>query len=86
MVEVGAGLDTGSCMPTKLECNTIIYRCKGNSQVHYSVQVFYPGKNYIRMPHRVDFFKPHEILFFSFKNANVKMKVGIFVAANKLAV
>ena len=38
------------------------------------------------MPHRVDFFKPHEILFFSFKNANVKMKVGIFVAANKLAV
>ena len=38
------------------------------------------------MPHRVDFFKPHEILFFPFKNANVKMKVGIFVAANKLAV
>ena len=36
------------------------------------------------MPHRVDFFKPHEILFFSFKNAKVKMKIGSFVAGNKL--
>ena len=36
------------------------------------------------MPHRVDLFISYKIMFFSFKNANVKMKVGIIVAGDKL--
>ena len=38
------------------------------------------------MPHRLDFFTSYKILFFLLKNANMKMKVGIIVAANKLAI
>ena len=38
------------------------------------------------MRQRVDFFTSYKILLFSFKNANVKMKVGITVAGNKLTV
>ena len=35
------------------------------------------------MPHRVDCFISYEILLFSFKNANVKMKVGVILARDK---
>ena len=38
------------------------------------------------MPHRVQFFTSDEIFLFSFKNANVKLKVGIIVAGDKLIV
>ena len=38
------------------------------------------------MPHRVYFFTSNKILFFSFKNANVQLKVGIVAADNKLTI
>ena len=34
------------------------------------------------MPHRLNFFTSYKTLFFSFKNANVKMKVGIKLVTN----
>ena len=38
------------------------------------------------MPQRVDFIISYKILFLSFKDANVKMKVGVIVAGDKLTV
>ena len=38
----------------------------------------YPTKSY-GMSHSVDFFVSYKILFFSFKNANVKMKVDVLL-------
>ena len=38
------------------------------------------------MPQRVDFIISYKILFLSFKNANVKMKVGFIVAGDKLTI
>ena len=38
------------------------------------------------MPHRVKFFTSYKTSFFSFKNANVKMKVGIILPGDKLTI
>ena len=38
------------------------------------------------MLRRLDYFTYYKILFFSFKNTNVKMKKGIIVASDKLNV
>ena len=55
--------------------------------IHFgSFTQFYPGKIEKSMPQPVDFFTSCKTLFFSFKNVNVKIRVGNIVAVNKLTV